>query len=240
MAFTRARHIRLHTIALLIAILITASVVQAGPLATTPFALNDTFGPDAGRWRGTASVSAIIPFNGDTIVADVDWAAFGPGKFQLYLNSQSIAQVDPSGPGEVIYVYQISSVTAADPGIDGLTVGLDDNDGRGIILAPSHLPTGAPLEKIPNGGGDQTDSMAWFFAGSQLQAGDSSSLLIFTSPFAPELDFMTVNSGLAAQLPPPYVASPSDRLFEFDVPEPSSLVMGLMGCLGLLARNRKA
>jgi hypothetical protein len=44
-------------------------------------------------------------------------------------------QVDPSGPNELAYVYQITSVTAADPGIDTLTVGIDLPDARGGVLA---------------------------------------------------------------------------------------------------------
>jgi hypothetical protein len=239
MAFTRVRHQELLKLATLCAIVLSATLVQAGPLATTPFALNDGFGPDAGRWHGSVTVAAVEAFTGNTLAAEIDWAAFGPGKLQLYLNGEGIAQLDPSAPGEVIYVYQITSVNAANPGIDALTVGVDAGDGRGTVSAPSLILTGAALEQSPTSGGDQGTSMAWFFEGTELHVGDNSSLLVFTSPFAPEFDFLLVNSGLAAQFPSPLVASPSDRLFQFDVPEPSSLVMGLIGCLGLLARTRK-
>ena len=75
---------------------LVGSQAVAGPLSTTNLALNDGFGPDAGRWHGTVSIAGAA--FGDTVVAEVDWAAFAPGKFQLYLNSQAIAQVDPSGP----------------------------------------------------------------------------------------------------------------------------------------------
>jgi hypothetical protein len=173
---------------------------------------------------------------GDTLVAEVNWAAFGPGGFQQYLNSQAIAQVDPSGPGEVAYVYQITSVTSASPGIDTLTVGIDPADGRGIVSAPAFVPTGAATEKAPASGGDNTTSMAWFFNGSELVVGDVSSLLIFTSPFAPEFDFLQANSGLAGPVVSPLVASPSDRLF---IPEPASLVMALV-CSAAVAGGRRS
>jgi hypothetical protein len=238
MTFTRARHSQLFTFASIVALLASASLAQAGPLATTNFALNDTFGPDAGRWHGSVSVAAVDAFTGDALAAEVDWAAFGPGKFQLYLNSQGIAQSDPSAPGEVIYVYEITTVSAAAPGIDALTVGVDATDGRGTVSAPSMIPKGVALEQSPTSGGDQGTSMAWFFEGTELQVGENSSLLVFTSPFAPEFDFLLVNSGLAAQFPSPLVASPSDRLFTFDIPEPTSLAMGLMSCFGLLLRSR--
>jgi hypothetical protein len=224
MAYTRAR-----TFVLLIVLLATATLAQAGPLATTNLALNDGFGPDAGRWHGSVTVAGVDGFTGNTLAASVDWAAFGPGKFQLYLNSQGIAQVDPSAAQEVIYVYEIVSVNAATPGIDALTVGVDAADGRGSVSAPAFIPKAAALEQSPTSGGDQGDSMAWFFEGTELQVGENSSLLVFTSPFAPEFDFLLVNSGLAAQFPPPLVASPSDRLFQFDVPEPHTLAI-LLSC----------
>lgn len=205
----------------------------AGPLATTNFALNDGFGPDAGRWHG--AVSIVGAAFGDTVIADVDWAAFEHGDFQLYLNSQGIAQADPSAAGEVVYVYQISSVTSASPGIDTLTVGVDPGDGRGTVSAPSFVPTGLPISKSPTGGGDNTTSMAWFFDGSELLVNDVSDLLVFTSPFLPEFDFLQVNSGLAGPAVSPLVASIGDR----PVPEPSSLVLGLLASLGLFSRARK-
>jgi hypothetical protein len=181
---------------------------------------------------------------GDVITAEVDWAAFArpfdgsTGKFQLYLNDQGIPQVDPSAPGEVIYVYQISSVTAADPGIDTLTVGIDAADGRGGVSAPAFIPTGAGSEKSPASGGDNSTGMAWFFNGVELQVGDTSSLLVFTSPYAPEYDFLQVNSGLGGPVVSPLVASPSDRVFQFDIPEPSSLALGLLCCMGMFASTR--
>jgi hypothetical protein len=203
---------------------------SAGPLATTNRALNDGFGPDAGRWHGTVSILGAA--FGDTIFAEVDWAAFEHGKFQLFLNDQGIAQVDPSVPGEILYVYMINSVTNASPGIDTLTVGLDANDGRGVVSAPAFVPTGAAGSKLPAGGGDNTTSMAWFFNGTELHVGDSSPFLVFSSPFFPEFDFIQVNSGLAGPVVSPLVASPSDR----PVPEPSLAALVLLGSIGLLSR----
>ncbi len=216
----------------------SSTSVWAGSLATTNLALNDGFGPDAGRWHGSATIVASV--FGDTLTAEVDWAAFAPGpKFQLYLDGEGIAQSNPAAPGEVIYVYQIVSVTAASPGIDTLTVGVDASDVRGSLTAPSSIPTGAATEHSPASGGDNTTSMAWFFNGTELHPGDTSSLLIFTSPFAPELDFLQVNSGLAGPIPSPLVASISDRIFQFDIPEPNTLALSLLSLLGLLQRTKK-
>jgi hypothetical protein len=204
-------------------------LANAGPLATTNFALNNGAGPDAGSWRGTAVVAGANL--GDTLAAEVDWAVFAPGSFQQYLNSQAIAQVDPSGPGEVVYAYQIASVTFATPGIDTLSVGIDTPDTRGIVLAPAFIPTGAATEKSPNSGGDNTTSMVWFFNGSELDPGDTSSILVFSSPNAPEFDFLQVSSGLAGPVVSPLVGSPSNLIF---VPEPAALLLGLIGGVALL------
>lgn len=209
------------------------SQASAGPLATTNFALNDGFGPDAGRWHGSVAIAGAA--FGDTLIAEVDWAVFGYGDFQLYLNSQGIAQADPSAVGEMAYVYQVASVTSASPGIDTLTVGVDPDDMRGVVSAPSFVPTGLPSSKAPAGGGDNTTSMAWFFNGSEFLAGDTSDLLVFTSPFLPEYDFLQVNSGLAGPVVSPLVASIGDR----HAPEPSSLALGVLGSLGLFCRARK-
>lgn len=237
MTFLRSESVRP---GLLVAIGLVASLgplqASAGPLATTNFALNDGFGPDAGRWHGTVAIAGAA--FGDTAVAEVDWAAFQHGDFQLYLNSQGIAQSDPSAAGEIVYVYQISSVTSASPGIDTLTVGVDAADGRGTVSAPSFVATGLAASKPPTGGGDNTTSMAWFFNGTEPLVGETSDLLVFTSPFLPEFDFLQINSGLGGPAVSPLVASIGDRRNRM-IPEPSSLALGLLGSLGLLCRARK-
>jgi len=220
-----------------LAVILGLSEVTAGPLATTNLAYNNGFGPDAGRWHGSAAIAGVAL--GDSVIAQVDWAVFSPGGFQSYLISQSIAQVDPSGPNELIYVYQIASVTAAVPGIDALTVGVDPPDTRGSVLAPEFVPTGAANAKSPTDGGDNTTSMAWFFGGAELHVGDISNLLVFSSPNVPEFDFLSVSSGLAGPVVPPLVGSPSNLLFQ--IPEPSTIALGLLTCLGLFGvRSRRA
>jgi hypothetical protein len=220
---------------------LVGSQAVAGPLATTNRALNDGFGPDAGRWHGTVLVAGAA--FGDTLTAEVDWAAFArpfdgsTGKFQQFLNDEGIAQADPSAPGEVVYVYQIASVTAVSPGIDTLTVGIDAADGR-VAGSTAFVPAGGSSEQSPTSSADNTTSMAWFFAGTELQVGDTSSFLVYRSPFAPEFDFLQVNSGLAGPGVSPLVASPSDRLFQFDIPEPASLVMAMV-CSAAVANGRR-
>lgn len=224
-------------IALSLAALASLSInlpTNAGTLATTNHALNDGFGPDAGRWHGTVDIMGAA--FGDTLVAQVDWAAFAPGQFQLFLDDNGYAGADPSGPGEVLYVYQITAVTNANPGVDTLTVGVDPTDGRGVVSAPSYLSLGLANEKAPTSGADNTTSMDWFFNGAELQVGDTSGLLMFSSPFAPEFDFLQVNSGLAGPAVSPLVASPSDR--PYNVPEPTAAVLAFGFTVAMLGTRR--
>ncbi|QDV80785.1 hypothetical protein K2D_44150 [Planctomycetes bacterium K2D] len=218
-------------------VLLISHAAGAGPLATTSRALNDGFGPDAGRWRGSVSIAGAA--FGDTLEAEVDWAAFGPGQFQQFLDDNGYPGADPSGANEVLYVYQIVSVTNANPGVDTLTVGVDPADGRGAVSAPSYLPLGLANEMAPTGGGDNTTSMDWFFQNAELQAGDVSGLLMFSSPFMPEYDFLQVNSGLAGPVVSPLVASPSDRPFEVNVPEPSAVALALACTAAVLGCKRR-
>jgi hypothetical protein len=210
-------------------------------LAGTPFALFDGFGPDAGRWRGSASIDVdpvSPPIFLDEMEAEVEWAAFAPGKFALYLAAEHPGAVDPSGLGEVTYAYQVVSVGKAVPGIDSLTVGVDAADGRGSVGPTFVALTGGSQD--PSSSSDQITSMLWQFApgAAMLGVGESSPILVFTSPFAPELDTMNVGSGLATTIPSPRVASISDRLFEFEIPEPASLALFVLGVGVMLSARR--
>lgn len=211
----------------------------AGSLATTTRALNDGFGPDAGRWHGSVALAGVAPFGTNVVGAIVDWAAFAPGKFALYLADEGIAGPDPSGGTDVVYAYQVVNVVAAIPGIASVTVGKDVADALGAVQAPSFVPANGGSEVAPSGGGNTGTSMAWQFGGNAVNVGETTGLLVFNSPFAPEFDHLTVASGLAGATVLNSVASPSDRLFQFDIPEPASLAMGLMSCFGLLLRSRR-
>jgi hypothetical protein len=214
-------------------------------MATTNFALFDGLGPDAGRWRGSLAID-VGPVFGSDLDAVVDWAAFAPApdddpalhKFQQYLNANHPGAVIPAGSAdEVIYAYEVFSIASAIPGISTITVGVDAADARGDV-GPTFVPlTGG---QAPSGSSDQSTSMMWTYLPpptNLLTAGEKSPILVFSSPFAPQLDTLQVNSGLASPMPSPLVASISDRIFEFEIPEPASLALLLFGGAMIAARR---
>jgi hypothetical protein len=213
-----------------------APIAQAG-LLTTPLALNDGFGPDAGQWRGSAHVVA-GPIGGgaNELDAVVEWAAFAPGKFQLYLNGAGPGAVDPGAPGEVVYAYEVVSVAKAKPGIDLVTVGVDAADARGSVSPTTVGLTGGPAATDD---ADQTTSMLWEYLGPSLAAGGKSPIMVFSSPFAPQLDALNVSSGVATTLVSPLVASIGDRIFQNDVPEPATISLLGLAAVAFVPRRRR-
>lgn len=220
------------------------STVSAA-LMSTPLALNTGTGPNAGRWQGSAAIDVNpLPIFGHEVEAVVEWAAFAPvpggglHKFQQYLDAHHPGAVNPVGnlSNEVIYAYEIVSVANANPGISLLTVGVDANDARGSVGPTTIALTGGTAA---SSSADQGTSMAWQFAGPLVGAGGKSQILVFSSPFVPELDNLTVLSGAAAPLLSPQVGSPADLIFMGEIPEPASLALVVLGAAAVLSARRR-
>jgi hypothetical protein len=209
-----------------------ASGAFAG-FATTPFALNDG-GPDAGFWRGSIPISKTASFGNNKVEALLEWAAFAPGDFSLYLAANAPLATDPSAPGEVTYAYQIVSVAAAVPGVQKLTVGWDSGD---ELKLGSVVPITVPLTPgtASSSSASQSTQAIWNFSPS-IQALGSSGILAFSSIFVPELDNIQITSGLASA--GGQAASIGDEIFRQDVPEPATITVVLLGMIGLGLRRR--
>lgn len=210
-------------------------------LATTPFALYDPAGPgpDSGYWRGSLSVDVdplSPPSFPQELEATAEWAMFAPGKFQLFLDAEFPGATAPAtGPGEVTYAYQVTDIAKAVPGLTQMSVGHDIGD---LARFGSVLPTSVPLtgSPTPSTAAAQSTQAVWTFSG--ISAGSTSRILVYSSPFFPELDSMMLRSTIAAGSGT--TASISDRTFTGEIPEPGTLVLLLGGVVSCLLSARRA
>lgn len=213
-----------------------ASQVQAGPLATTPLAFNDGNGPDGGIWRGSFTATG-GPTIGNEFTATIDYAVFPPGRFQQYLTDNGFLGSDPSGVGDAVYAYQVSSVTSATPGIGQLSVGLDTGD----LLSSIGSVVGNAGEVTPTTSANQITSAFWSFSGSPLTGGDVSEILVITSPSEPELDTLQLTSGVASPNATYLVPSLTDSIGTFrEIPEPATASLLAVLATGLLPSRRRS
>jgi hypothetical protein len=111
-----------------------ALAVPVGALATTADALN-TDGPDGGFWRG----SHLLTGGNATFTGTLDFAVFGPGDFQTYLDGVygGGTYTDPTGDAEYIYAYQFRSDSGAT--IQTLNAGYDLGADIGSLGAPGSM-----------------------------------------------------------------------------------------------------
>jgi len=166
-----------------------------------------------------------LPKEDTNLEGYVDFAVFGPE------NVPSFGDYEPT-EGELVYAYQVFAEGTDDVSAFVLTLnGVADNIGSSSdsgLVSPSaaaFIPTGEP------GGSAQ-----WDFNSPGISPGQSSYLLLFSSPQLPEnFAGLTIDGGTNAMVIP--VPTPGSK----SIPEPSTLTMmvcGLIaaGCIG--RRNR--
>jgi MYXO-CTERM domain-containing protein len=175
-----------------------SSSAFAGFIATDPAAMP--------AWRGTQN------FNNGVINANVDYAVYAPGAY---------GAADPSGGTRFVYVYQLFNISAT-RAVSNLTVGIEDAalsafDGGfdatrptfgGVIplfqdsLAGTAFPSSSFRSIFQTVGGPFT----------KVNPGQHSQVLLFTSPFAPQLYASSViDEGEQSQrlLPSPAIPGPT-------------------------------
>ncbi|NOY43820.1 MAG: PEP-CTERM sorting domain-containing protein [Planctomycetes bacterium] len=228
-------------------VMVTATVAQAGILATSGNAMSG--------FQGTTNLSDSFFFN--DVNADIDYAAFAPGKFDDFLTEFSIGFTNPVSPTSYVYAYQIQMLTPTDPMADVFSVGLVFSEGvEG--LAPSFIPVTTPgavgnidptgaLTILPTEyvGGANPTSALWNFKATTgpssiegtLDEGDFSAILFFSATNGPKYDSAQITAGLASgksdfgDLEGTGVPVPA--------PEPGSLLLLSLGSFGLLALGRR-
>jgi hypothetical protein len=215
---------RLACTAAAVCVALCAAGAQAGPLALDPNAV----------WHGTSAPLFFSVVAGPTtfeISANVDYAVYNPGKFNLSFG----AGADPSGGTQYVYAYEVFNTgangpnTAAQP-ISIFTEGLGPNaNAQNIEALPIVFGNFGQLPDNSSFAGAPPTSGRWDYTTHNLPLGAATQILLFTSPHGPILQPGSVSGGgLGASQPLP---SPA--------PEPSSVILLVMGGLAVLAMRRR-
>jgi hypothetical protein len=196
------------------------SVSSASILASDPNAMG-------GSWQGIARFqSSPMPI----VTVDVEYAVYAPGQFNL-----TFPGGDPSNGAQYVYAYQIFNEVnphpyPAGPGyVSRFSVGLSGRDEQAANIGwiPNPNP---PAGLLPNNFGFGPTTAGWDYAAPQLTYLSRSVVLLYTSPFSPELDSSSVTGsyamGATVLLPSP-------------TPEPMTLALVVAGMSVLLLRRRR-
>jgi hypothetical protein len=149
-------------------------------------------------WYGTLPVQFTEELKSGNVVVDasIDYAVYAPGKFDL-----SFPGKDPSNGLQYVYRYQLHDAADSGDYLKKLSVGLVDISSAAGWFCTSVDP--GPI--YPAGGlapptigivGAPPTSVNWAYKASTglLTAGGDSTMLVFTSPFAPTLQSATITS----------------------------------------------
>lgn len=196
-----------------------------------------------GPWQGSVHVfGQLASF---AVEADVDFAVYAPSPGASNFDATFGLGADPTGGTEYVYAYQVFNVTTGSISdtITEFQIGLDGDetltgnpaasppdqlghvffvDGTGDVSPSSALlsdPTGTPAPT----------AAVWSFLSVLIPSGQSSDVLLFTSPDGPEWDSATVGGDWTASGDVP---SPG-------VPLPATLALLTAGSSMLLARRRR-
>jgi hypothetical protein len=199
-------------------ILVAVSIVAVGPSVA-----NATLADDS-----TAIISNSILLNYTTepeFFAHIDYAVYAPG---IYSNSYLFT-------GKYVYCYQLFDDWSSTSSIMSLDIDIDLDAGVGLITYDTASPSGAAGGINPLFCGyDMGQVQYGFSSGNPVTVGQHSSVLLFTSDFAPDsimgtgLLGTTTAGNYFVQLPVP-------------APEPASLLLLAMPAPALLkTRGRKS
>ena len=219
--------------AALVAVLISGTAV-AGPLTTDPNAIPG--------WQGSTPFNATL--GGSVLVTNVDYAVYAPGQFgnSVAMGAPGHTPFDPSGGTDYVYAYEILN-TGGNSKVLTLSVGLDYLNGAVPTSATSigHDPNTPELGTAPTGtsaaifnpavGTKQNGRWSWSSIGG-LVAGGHSDILIFSSPFGPQMYQSTV-AGIGVSTP-----NTPGNVLPSPTPEPTTAALAAIGGVCLLAAAR--
>jgi hypothetical protein len=200
-----------------------ASVLLLGANAYSALLVGDS-NAMAG-WNGTVNYDVAVAQY--TMKADVDYAVYAPGQFNL-----SFPGSDPSSGAQFVYAYRVhntgNSTLGTELNPDYFSVGFDPGDlpqNIGFVdLNVGQDPN--PAQFIIVGGGPDYTSATWKFQPA-LAKQSYSEVLIYTSRNGPELENASVQGGLAVT-----------HLLPSPVPEPGLAFAACGMAAALLMRRR--
>ena len=181
-------------------------------------------------WHEEIRLAGPMPGFFEVLAIDVEYCVYAPGQFEI-----SFPGLDPTDGTDYIYAYQIyndldphpSAGTGEDPDyVSRFSVGLDtdelaDNGSylSGTGIAPDDVDVLTPA----------STQAGWNFTLGQMAYPSVSAILLFSSPYGPELDRTTVSGWQTASgwLPSP-------------VPEPATLTLMAVGAAWLSQRKRRS
>ncbi len=207
----------------LIVVLLHAGVAKGGLLASDSAAYND----GATTWRGTQPFTSL-----GLLDVNVDYAVYAPGQFQL--SSALHNPTDPSGGAQYVYAYQLLNDVGGTLPVTAFSVGFTDagdsdagTEGANKQVSNVSFVSPFPVGAAPSNTTYNGQSAVWNYA-TALTTGSESAVLIYTSPYAPETDFASVQG----------FASDQERL-PSPVPEPAGfLLIAFSGACVLAVRSR--
>jgi hypothetical protein len=189
---------------------------------------------------------------------DIEYAVFTAANFLTVFPGQDTPNLGVAA-GETVYAYQVIN-NGARGDVTQFSAGLGD---RGGLALPFHFGDGLDDNELVNPG-DQDfvagtgqapslaqvilsalhltsgDSVRFSFTGataeSQLNTGESSAILFYTSPFGPRFDNATTSTGQGqSRVPAPEVGVPPGG----GIPEPSALALAGLGLAALVGCCRR-
>ncbi|MCK4602955.1 MAG: PEP-CTERM sorting domain-containing protein [Phycisphaerae bacterium] len=196
-------------------VLICAASTEAGPLAGDGNAM--------ASWQGTLDVT--YDEGGDVLHALLDYAVFLPTMYP-----GDVADMD----SQYVYAYQLFIENDTTVALTFFSIGLDSsasafNIGEDVSVGQPGELSGVSPALVSIG----SSSAQWLFGwgtGAEIDPGEHSTVLVFTSPYGPLWDTTTMANG---GFPTPVGLLPSP------VPEPATLSLLALGGLALMRRRLK-
>ncbi len=176
-------------------------------------------------WRGTETYDTANMFPGcpSWWTADVDHTVYAPGTFSFSVDPGH----NPKG-SHYVYAYQIVDVSSTSGGyVTQLSVGLNMD---GLATEGIWYVQSDPGDVDPSTCGLAPFTARWTYS-PELAVGQVSSVMYFSSPYAPWDDSSTLSGYMGADMQ--YVPSPY-------VPEPGALSLLALGICAIMRRRRTA